>query len=493
MKTKTYIMLGRTGDILNILPAIEYESKQNNYKPKLIVAKEYADVLDGCGDYVEKVVFPGNFKNINQAINLAYNNFPQTKIINCAIYGENFKIKRECSSFQRESWKFSECPIAWGRLSLNFPNRNNEREKQLLSKVIESRIGYKPIIITALSGHSSPFNYTNELLELLKSSLSEFQIFDISDLRAERFYDLLALYEKAHALIAIDSAPLHLANAVPNLPVISLISDLKDDWHRSSWRPNHILRLLYSEVPTNLDKIVKATREGNSYRKKQIHLVTSHKDKLFGEDFRRFEFAQKTWEDESKANRLIWNISYYRSTSIPKVKKMIDFVEDKIGYTDDIIMICNSDISFVPGITGWILHEVERHGAVYFHRHDFVRLTNPLISEADVIKGKWYCGSDAFAFTVEWWKENREDFPDMYFAREGWDMIMRNMIKRSGGTEIHSAIFHEKHKSFWEAPENKNCAENIHNRKLAQEWLNKYGGDWNDWKFTVQQMKGMYR
>jgi hypothetical protein len=72
----------------------------------------------------------------------------------------------------------------------------------------------------------------------------------------------------------------------------------------------------------------------------------------------------------------------------------------------------------------------------------------------------------------------------MVFGREAWDMVMRNLMKRScggsGACELHLAIWHEKHKSFWEhAPR---VPGNEHNRRLATQWLARYGGDWNDWQ-----------
>jgi len=496
MQKKIYLMLGRIGDILNIIPAIKYESQQHNYKPKVIAAKKYADVLDGF-NFLEKVEFPGEFTDTAGAVIFAQRNYPEYILVNCAVYGRNYKVNKKCSSFLREAWRLSHCPVAWGKLPLNVTNRNQERENAILN-FLEISENKKPIVLTALSGTSSPFQYRELLLNKLTERLCEkFLIIDISELKAHRIYDLLSLYERARCLIAIDSAPLHLAEAMPRtppkLPVVSLISDLKDTWHQSSWRRNHILRVLYSEVPNRMEEIIQAAIEGHNLPTSAIHLVTSSANNSDKETKIRKHIALASWTKE----RIIagygrWFLHFYESNKIPKVKKMIDdaYQETCRG---DIILITNADINFVPGITGWILHETERHGAVYFHRHDFPKIEDNFISEDQVAEGKWYPGSDTFAFTKEWWKEHHEIFPDMYFAREAWDMIMRNMIKRSGGVEIHNAIYHEKHPSFWEAKQNSNCRENLINRSLAKKWLEQYGGDWNDWKFTAQQLKGLYK
>lgn len=490
MRKKTYLMLGRTGDILNLLPAIEHEADTYGYKPKLVVANAYADVLDGFS-YVEKVVYPGHFSDLMGALEYARIKDNNEALIICSVYGKNYTIKKTCSSFLREAWHYSLCPKAWGHLTLNVDQRNENRESKLLYELgVEEN---KKIVVTALSGHSSPLSGKDKLLSYLRTELSsDYQIIDISEVKAYRIYDLLALYEIAHVLIANDSSPLHLANAVPDLPVISLISDLKDRWHESSWRPQHKLRVMYSELESRYDKIIDAVIGGNEYQRPEIHVVTSSATNN-NDAQRRNAMAYKSWfMERMKTGVDKWYFEQYgNGEHLPKVKNMIDHIYDRTE-DNDILMITNADICFVPGITGWILHEVERHEAVYFHRHDFPTIDKLLISEAEAGKGKWYCGSDTFAFTHKWWKQHKDLFPDMYFGREAWDMVMRNMIKRSGGVEIHNAIYHEKHKSYWEN-EGRDCAENEHNRKLASRWLSRYGGNWNDWKYNSQQLKEMYK
>src|SRR5690606_30799436 len=85
---------------------------------------------------------------------------------------------------------------------------------------------------------------------------SQIKTIDISDLKAQRPYDLLALYERAQGLVAIDSFPLHLAKAVPALTTVALIVDGPSDWHRSAPRRHHSLRVLYSEAMNRFPAIV---------------------------------------------------------------------------------------------------------------------------------------------------------------------------------------------------------------------------------------------
>lgn len=489
---KAYIMLGRIGDVCNIIPAVEHEARTHNYKPALIVAKEYANLLDGC-NYLDKIIWDGDFRDCNKAVSWAKRKFKKHEIINCAVYGHDYHFEKRTNSFNRESWRFSGCPVPWGRLPLTFDNRSDERERKILNALKID--GHKPVIVTALSGHSSPYPYGEKLLSYLKKELADFQIVDISKYKAERFYDLLGLFEVAQCLITIDSAPLHLANAVKDLPVISLIQDQKSTWHRSAWRPNHVLRLLYEETPKRFADIAEAAQKGFDYNKRKIYFITSYKLTADEETNRRNSLALRTRIEEAKHSPFYeftcFNDYGRNATSIgdphqlPFIRDMVYSGIRRATNDNDVIMLCNSDICFTPGITGWIFEEVERHGASFFHRYDFNKLANPLISEAEVSQGKWYPGSDAFVFTKAWWQKNGHIFPDMVFGREAWDMVFRNMIKRSGGSEIFCGIYHEKHDSFWERTPNRDNGGNSHNRKLAEKWLQTYGGDWNDWKNKV--------
>lgn len=473
MNKKIFIMLGRYGDIINILPVLKYENDQHGYEPGLVVSKDYADILNGCS-YLQPIIFNERFEKINEAIAFVNNKYTDHDIINCAVYGHNYHYKRQCNSFLREAWHKSRCPIPFGHLPLVFDKRNEERGGKLLHELNVKE--NKKIIITALSGNSSPFPQANYLLAQLKQKFNqkEYQVIDISNYKAGRFYDLLTLYEIADTLISIDSAPLHLANAVQNLNVISLVND-KGSWYQSDWKPNHILRISYKEVQHRIDEIFFTIK---NKKRRKIHYLTSMSENLNEETKRRIDFAQDTIKREMIFTQKYWTHNIYENR-LPKIKDMINCIAERNINDDDIIFIANSDISIVPNLTGFLLN-LKKGDAAYFHRHDFKRLDKPLISEAEIQSGSWYIGSDAFAFTKSWWIRHREIFPSMYYAREAWDMVMRNMIKRSRGIEIHNSIYHEKHKSYWESKKGKNCKENVHNRRVAKQWLDKYGGDWLD-------------
>lgn len=205
-----------------------------------------------------------------------------------------------------------------------------------------------------------------------------------------------------------------------------------------------------------------------------------------GDAERRVKLAIWTWEREYVHGWRSLPLSQNARDSatlgdprpMPYVADVIDHVLTRDPPDSDIVAFTNADVCFTPGLTGWILDLVPRHQAAFTHRWDFKRLTAPLANEAAVKRGKWYPGSDAFFFTVAWWKLHRLEYPDMLLGREQCDEVLRQLVKRTGGIEIKGAIYHEKHRSFWEA--NGDNPGNRHNRILARRWFLKTGLRRND-------------
>jgi hypothetical protein len=154
---------------------------------------------------------------------------------------------------------------------------------------------------------------------------------------------------------------------------------------------------------------------------------------------------------------------------------MLDQASETAG-ENDILVIANADIGVCPGITGEILDACLTFGSCYAQRWDFKRVDRVLTNEKEAVFGKKYCGADLFAMTKKWWAKRRKLFPDMLLGREAWDMIMRDLIKTTGGTELHSAIYHEQHDSHW--LKERGCSGNEHNKRLASEWLAANGRNW---------------
>jgi hypothetical protein len=496
---RLYIQLGRIGDILNILPLCKADFDRTGERPFLLVAEEFRPLLDGV-TYVEPIVFPGEFEDNMGGYNLAEKVAAAhgLEIVCTQIYGRDLCGLELCSSFLRESWARVPRAPAWGSLPLEFDHRDRTREAGVRNQLMKRSRG-NPYIVLALNGKSSPFPFYTQLANYLRNKLGAwFDFVDVSGFIAPRFYDLLATLEGAHALITVDSGVLHLAAAVPELPVIAFVTRDPTTWHGSAWRPQHVARFYYDEAPECFAKVANVTSGARTQEHPKILHVWSHfqADGLEADTVRRMAFARATWRAEYE-NGCWWDCEFRaehqkRSSGdilsdprpMPYVRDVIDHAltvapEHRDG--EDVIAFTNADVSFTPGITGWILDRMAREGCAYTHRRDFPRLDRPLANEEAVRRGAWYPGSDAFFFTVAWWRKHREEFPDMVLGREQCDEVLRQLIKRHGGREIPDAIYHEKHRSFWENDGNRegNPA-NQHNRRLARKWFLRTGYGPND-------------
>lgn len=105
---------------------------------------------------------------------------------------------------------------------LLFDRRDSNREDFLFNRTVHAT---KPLILVALKGTSSPFNGHAALLAgITRKFEKRCTILNLSEVKAARLYDLLVFLDRAAALVCVDSSLLHLAAAVPTLPVITLLN-----------------------------------------------------------------------------------------------------------------------------------------------------------------------------------------------------------------------------------------------------------------------------
>jgi len=252
---RLYVQLCRLGDILNLLPLL-YEDAQKGNRSSLMVCHEYIHHLDGCS-YLDALDFDGGRYDLLTAVDKAKMVSDDVKVCQVTgprdtvlehVYKANGITSTVTDSFQQESWRLAgRGQSDWLRQPpLIFDKRNKEREAALL-KSVGAR---KKMLLVAPTGYSSPFPCTPLLLDLLQMKFCRrYDVVNLGDVKAERIYDLLGLYERAVALVSVDSAPLHLAHAVPKLPVIALVKDTPNYWHGSAWRPQHLAYIRYGDFP----------------------------------------------------------------------------------------------------------------------------------------------------------------------------------------------------------------------------------------------------
>ena len=222
-----------------------------------MASSEFSDVLDGIS-YAEKISFIGKPWEIEKAYKEAKEicsnvvvtmvNGPIDQITKYA-YEPAGQKSAVTDSFCRESYKLDGCMKEWGKQPLIFDRRDKEREIEWIPKQV-GRYKRKPVILLSADSTSSPFLYKDLLVELVNLKYGKyFNVIDLATIKAHRFYDLLGLYEMAHCLITVDTAHLHLASAVPTLPVMALIQDRPLYWHGTAWRPQHHFYCRYRDFP----------------------------------------------------------------------------------------------------------------------------------------------------------------------------------------------------------------------------------------------------
>ena len=213
-----------------------------------------------------------------------------------------------------------------------------------------------------------------------------------------------------------------------------------------------------------------------------IHTITLPDFELDSDRGRQIDTALVSWVNEYANGD--WRRHVYGADEnefgVPFVKDVINQAIKMRGFTrSDIVAYTNADVCCTPGITGKILHHCRKNGAAFTHRYDFVAIAQPFISDSMLRNGKFYPGSDAFFFTVDWWREHEAEFPNMLVGREKVDEVLRQLIKLHGGQEIPKCIYHQVHANNWfQRP---NDSGNIHNLKLAKEWRERTGLPENDW------------
>lgn len=491
----TFVQLGRMGDILNILPAIKFEYESSGEKPNLVVCKEFLSLIEGLS-YLNPHGVDLPYGNTRSASHFAQARIGG-KVVVTQVYstdGIHTDIKTPCFLF--DSWAKANCPKTWGSLPLVLDNRNPQKEQELKDRLVNKE--GNPYVLVFASGVSSPFPYGGDLAAALRTSLEGFQILDMSNVRAERFQDLLKLMDDAHCIVSIDTGALHLAYATKT-PVVALINS-NCEWEASAWRPQHIKRVKYSDFYAKKQEIVESVRNAKSFKHpKLIHAWSDFRasKKVDENTAKRLSVARQTWQiqydtgfwvgcevtRDQLTRDAITELGDTRDT--PFLRDIISKAYE-LANPKDIIVLTNSDTCMVPSLTGSLIDKVTAKGAAFAHRWDFGKLHKPLLSECYVTNGNWYAGSDLFAFTKEWWDHNGHRLPDMVIGCEKWDEVMRQLVKATGGCEIHKSIYHEKHENQWENPLTRASIKgNRHNVKLANQWSLQTGYQDNDWIWWV--------
>jgi len=213
-----------------------------------MVSREYADVLDGAG--VARIVWDGDWRHVRAAYDSVVHDWPRIVVLQ-QYSTDGWPVQHVTDSFIKEMYRVAN-KLPLFPLPLRFDRRDPQRESALVAALPEGA----PIILVATRGFSSPFPQGHELLALVADAFPDAVLVTMDAVRAERIYDLLALFERASCLVTVDSALLHLAQATPSLAVIALVASHPTTWHGSPAYAGQRLRIRYREFDRNKGRIV---------------------------------------------------------------------------------------------------------------------------------------------------------------------------------------------------------------------------------------------
>lgn len=262
MDQSVFIGLGKYGDIILMLPAFKAVCDRTGNKPKVIICKQYASLLEGVS-YVDPVVVDLDYQDVHKAIAFAKQRFGDSinpcwwhdkdlpeKIeggIVLRVHGKEWSVDHSKyphfmgSMYVRSGFSLNEMMV----LPLVFDRRDKEREKKLLNTFTST--DKRPLLLLSFSGETSPLATVPEIMQHINPFRNRYNILRLDNLRCHRIYDLLGLMDAAVGMITIDTATLHLAHA-SKTPYIAFT---RDGWSGSVPRGNCISEIKYSQAIKN--------------------------------------------------------------------------------------------------------------------------------------------------------------------------------------------------------------------------------------------------
>ena len=249
-----YVLLGANGDICALLPWLKTESERLRRPVPLLVAKDYAPLLEGVS-YVSPTIWPGTFVQLTAALRFLKSDIPDLPV---KVLQPISRIEdRFFPSFVHEMWYQAGALAKWNKLPLEFDRRDQARESALVRKIYKD----KPMILVAPKGQSSPFRWHKELLALIRKEFSEtHQIIDLSKVKAHRFFDLLGLYDQAAALVTIDTGHVHLSRASA-VPTLVIARDYPQLWDGVPHEPRFKFYCRYAAWYKQRNAMIRALRD----------------------------------------------------------------------------------------------------------------------------------------------------------------------------------------------------------------------------------------
>jgi len=497
------VLLGRFGDIINILPVVRHIA-ETYARPTIVVSRDFASLLDGVG-YAD--VLPVDMPNetVKPAIALAKSRFKH--VIVAQPWGKDWAQQKRTAAYNRESWRLAgfehkfDDPT-WFPV---FDRRNLVREEALVNALGDKR----PMLLCKLQGSvSSPWLGAEPVGRRITTSFGEkFNIVHLGTVRAERLYDLLGLMSRAVALVSIDTSMLHLA-AASAVPVVALVNP--KPWLGTVPRCRCVRRITYAQAEASPKTVIEAITEAidpidhprlemsvvqmrQPPSRKLVHAYERHDD---GMDARKRK-AQLSWQSMYGAGAIAKPLTRYpRDAHAIGEKRCLPFLKDVLANAmqdaseHDLILFTNDDVALHPELFELLMFHCAVYGPVSSQRCDFRHLP-PLSKPPSAFAklGKPHLGRDLFCFPKMWLEAHWHELPDFILGASSWDLCVAAMIRLEYGiattrqnisenilpAELERGyVAHEAHDAAWTMPGNHNSASEKWNKSLFKSWADKH-------------------
>jgi hypothetical protein len=464
---KCYIQLADYGALLNLLPLCLADAESGE-KSCIVTTKPYADLLEGVS-YVDCKVVDCQPYEMDKAVDWTLDHGLRPGICT-QVNGPAELVKRYTyepvgqksavtTSWQKEQWKVAGRLDRWDDcLPLKFDRRNLVRETRLWRDTFPAKnLGKKPIMLLALNGNSSPFPNKDLLAYLLKTTFGDrWRIVEIP--KAACLYDLLGFYEKASLLVAVDSAPLHLAWAVRSLPVIAFANDQPIMWAGSSWRPNMVWYCRYGDFLSRWKEMLGVIDKSSAgpiwsdpkYQFIDLRIWSEYEVKNSRDENYRF------WHHLAIGNGYCGRDSAGILNDSKRVPYLKDCIRMAIQRTTPgrTIVLTRPDVIADDDIS---LYENE---ACYAYRMQ---------------EGNFAPICDLFTAPREWWKDALQDIPDLLLdSGYWWSETLRAVFLRRGAVDITGVCSRPKPEKS-SPPLTEIPPRMKHNRELCEKYMTDNG------------------
>jgi hypothetical protein len=418
----TLLNLGRLGDNVNLLP-VAYSEHLKGRRPTIVTSAKYADIFEGVS-YCDVKKYSGDPVELQHAINICQG-LPDLRVFQWFMHPKQTRQER---NYAVECYRLGRFPELWRRYPYVFDRRNPEREQKIIPK--------EPFIAVATKGVSSPFAHSEQLISGLQSRFPEYKIVDLSNIQAEKPFDLLGVLDAASCLVTIDTLHLWLANAA-KCPTVALIND---GWYGSPPPVTATSTFRYSQF--QIDQICDEV-EKTLLPTGEIWAIVDR----FGQEKRHreaFKSQKQAFDHMLTAENVRTAQEIGDSRPLPMLKSMLEKAL-KFAKGRDVIVWTNDDVQIQD------LHPVVSHcrrfGAVGVRR-------DPA-----------HIGRELFAFRWDWLADRIYNFPDCAVASPwfdlavaawirrqfGWVSTMDNLIEDRYPAEIpnEKILYHQDHPSSW--------------------------------------------